>query len=303
MKSSYEFLSQVLDSITAHIVVINELGEIQFVNKAWSTFGNNNACVIGDNWKGVNYINECDKASAMGDDFGTQAGAGIRRVIENKAENFYFEYPCHSPHEKRWFVMRVTSFSVESGCYFVITHQNITERKLAEQKVRDLARMDGLTNIPNRRTFDSVLAEQWKRFSRLKKPICIAMIDIDNFKLLNDTYGHQAGDECLINIAKVIQRFNKRPDDLCARYGGEEFVLIWGDTSLEQGKQLANKLLKAIVALNIDNKNSPTQSYLTASIGLAQMIPSRVNNETELISKADSMLYQAKAAGRNRVEC
>ncbi|GAA6171976.1 hypothetical protein NBRC116592_16460 [Colwellia sp. KU-HH00111] len=88
MKSSYEFLSQVLDSITAHIVVINELGEIQFVNKAWSTFGNNNACVIGDNWKGVNYINECDKASAMGDDFGTQAGAGIRRVIENKAEIF-----------------------------------------------------------------------------------------------------------------------------------------------------------------------------------------------------------------------
>jgi len=303
MESSYEFLSLVLDSITEHIVVIDELGEIQFVNKSWSVFGNNNACVIGDDWSNVNYLKECDKASAMGDGFGSKAGAGIRRVIENKEESFYFEYPCHSSNEKRWFVMRVTHFYTSGSNYFVISHQNITERKIAEEKVLDLARMDGLTNIPNRRTFDGFLHEEWRRFSRLKKPICLAMLDLDHFTLLNDNYGHQFGDDCLIKVAELLKGFDNRPDDICARYGGEEFVLVWGDTSLEQAKRLSNELLVKIVALNINNKNSPTKDYLTASIGIAQMIPTQDNNESELISRADTMLYRAKAGGRNRVEC
>jgi diguanylate cyclase (GGDEF)-like protein len=302
MENTYAFLSLVLDSITEHIVVIDEVGDIQFVNKSWTAFANNNDCVVGDDWRGVNYIEECNKASKIGDDFGTQAGNGIRSVIEKRHKSFYFEYPCHSANENRWFIMRVTPFHVAGKNYFVISHQNITKRKIAEEAVRNLASIDGLTKIPNRRSFDDFIRKEWKRCTRLKKPISLAIIDLDHFKLLNDTYGHQSGDDCLIKIGQLLKEFVNRPGDICSRYGGEEFALVFGDTSLEQAKQLAIKLLDKIVDLNIQNKNSPIKNYLTASIGLAEIIPNIGSEESELISKADIMLYKAKDNGRNRVE-
>ena len=302
MKNNYEFLSLVLDSITEHIVVIDKVGEIQYVNKSWTLFGNDNHCSIGNDWSDVNYIEECDKASQIGDDFGAQAANGIRSVINKYKETFYFEYPCHSPDQQRWFMMRVTPFSVAGTDYFVISHQNITERKIAEEEVRNRANIDGLTQISNRRSFDEFLSEEWRRCLRLKQPICLAIIDLDFFKILNDTYGHQAGDECLIKIGKILKTFINRPSDICARYGGEEFALVLGNTSLEQAKQLSNKLLDKIAALNIENKHSPTKSYLTASIGLAEMIPNTKTSKHELINQADKMLYKAKDNGRNRIE-
>jgi diguanylate cyclase (GGDEF)-like protein len=302
MESSYEFLSQVLDSITAHIVVIASSGEIKFVNKSWSAFGSSNDCATKTDWSNVNYLDECDKAAAMGDSFGQEAGTGIRRVINNQESIFYFEYPCHSPDEKRWFMMRVAPFKIRDNHYFVITHQNITERILAEEKVNDLARMDGLTNIPNRRTFDQFLYEEWRRCSRLKQPISLAIIDLDHFKLLNDNYGHQTGDDCLVRIGALLKEFGSRPSDICARYGGEEFVVVWSGTPLKQAKILSMRLLDTINTLNIPNSQSPTKKHLTASIGVAELIASRENNESDLISKADRLLYKAKDNGRNRVE-
>lgn len=301
MENSHDFLNQVIDSITEHIVVINEVGEIQFVNKSWETFANNNAYILDDGWSSVNYLDVCDKASAMEDVFGIIAGKGIRSVIENREKIFYLEYPCHSPDEKRWFMMRVTPFKSEGKKYFVISHQNITERKLAEEKVNNLALIDGLTNLANRRTFDEFLHEEWKRCIRLKHPISLAIVDLDHFKLLNDTYGHQYGDECLVKVGEILKEFANRPSDICARYGGEEFAIVWGDTSIEQAKKLSDRLLKEIISLNIENNKSPTESYLTASIGLAEMVPSRGSDETEIIREADNKLYKAKEDGRNRV--
>ena len=199
--------------------------------------------------------------------------------------------------------MRVTPLQVAGKGYFVISHQNITERKLAEEEVSNLARIDGLTNIPNRRAFDEFLHSEWQRCFRLKKPISLALLDLDHFKLLNDTYGHQSGDECLVRVGAFLKQLCNRPGDICARYGGEEFALIWGDTSLGQAKQLTSKLLNEIANLNIANSHSPVESYLTASIGLATMVPDNCSSESELISQADTMLYKAKGSGRNRVVC
>jgi diguanylate cyclase (GGDEF)-like protein len=302
MEYSKEFLRMILDSVTEHIVVIDEKGEIQYANRSWLEFGSNNKCTIGDNWGGVSYIKECEKASAMGDDFGLKAGNGIRSVIEKREQAFYLEYPCHSPYEKRWFMMHVTPFQVAGKNYYVISHQNITKRKLAEEEVGNAANIDGLTNIPNRRTFDEFLHQEWRRCLRLRKPISLAMVDIDYFKMLNDTYGHQSGDECLVKVGALLKEFVNRPGDICARYGGEEFVLVWGDTPLEQAKKLSNEIKSGIVDLNIPNKESSTESYLTASIGLGEMIPDRESGVSELISMADRMLYKAKRNGRNRVE-
>lgn len=303
MKNSNEFFNLVLDSITENIVVIDAMGEIVFVNKSWSDFGDSNASLVGgDDWIGVNYLEACHKAAAMGDDFGTQAEEGIRSVIEKRTPIFYLEYPCHSPDQKRWFMMRVTSFEADGKSCFVISHQNITERKLAEEEVMCIAREDGLTNIPNRRTFDEFLYEEWRRCTRLKKPISLAIIDLDHFKELNDTYGHQSGDDCLIKVGALLKQLTNRPSDFCARYGGDEFVFVWGDTSLEQAEPLANKLLNMISELNIPNSNSSISEHLTVSIGLAELIPTRDSEESELISKADQMLYRAKESGKNRLE-
>jgi diguanylate cyclase (GGDEF)-like protein len=302
MEYTYDFLRLVIDSMADHIAVIDEEGSIQFVNKSWTTFSTDNECAISGSWKDVNYIEECERSAKIGDDFGTQALNGIRSVIENKKDSFYFEYPCHSPGEKRWFMMRVTPFHLAKKSYFVISHQSITERKNAEEKVKLQAEIDGLTGIPNRRKFDEFLFDEWKRCSRLKKPISLAILDLDHFKLLNDTYGHQSGDKCLIKIGALLKELVKRPGDICARYGGEEFILVLGNTSLAQAKQLSMNLLDKIVALNIPNINSPTKNYLTASIGLAEMVPSMGSEESELISKADNMLYKAKNNGRNRIE-
>lgn len=230
MENSHEALRLILDSITEHIVVIDDMGTIQYANKSWSDFGSKNACSVGVNWRGINYIDECDKAAAMGNDFGEKARNGILSVINKEMPAFYFEYPCHSPDEKRWFMMRVTALQMSCQDYFVISHQNITERKLAEEEVKNLARLDGLTDIPNRRAFDEFLYNEWRRCLRLKLPISLAIVDLDHFKLLNDIYGHQSGDECLIKIGALLKEFASRPGDICARYGGEEFALVWGGT-------------------------------------------------------------------------
>ncbi|WP_077530947.1 sensor domain-containing diguanylate cyclase [Vreelandella utahensis] len=303
MEHSPDFLRAILDSVSETIVVIDEAGTIQYVNRAWRDYGeNNDACIPGDHWQTLNYLAACDKASAMGDEFGAGAAEGIRSVVSGRRPEFYLEYPCHSPDEKRWFMMRVAPLQLNEGSYFVIVHQNITERKLAEEKVSALARIDGLTGIANRRAFDEFLHEEVRRCMRLGKPVSMAIVDLDHFKLLNDTFGHQVGDDTLRRVASLLQETVNRPSDTCARYGGEEFALIWGDTSLEQARQLANQFLRNLTEAKILNLHSPTGKYLTASIGLTSIIPTSDSDMEKLIRQADNMLYEAKANGRNRIE-
>ena len=219
MIRSFEFLKKVVDAISEHIVVIDERGAILFTNRAWNTFGQENDSVIHDDWTGINYLFVCDHAADRGDEYGKKVSTGIRDVIQGKA-SFYFEYPCHSPDRKRWFMMSVSGFEHNQSRYIIISHRNITERKLAEEYALSLSQIDGLTSLFNRRYFDTFFADEWKRCSRLGLPLTLAMLDIDHFKLLNDTYGHQYGDECLIKIGGVIKKYTKRPGDISARYGG-----------------------------------------------------------------------------------
>ena len=300
MAYSSEFLNSVLDSISENIVVIDASGVIQFVNTPWCNFGN--ASKTGTEWQGLNYLCECDKASAMRDEFGAKAADGIRNVLNGRQPEFYLEYPCHSPEEQRWFMMRVSRLKWHQEDYFVLVHQDITERKLAEEKVSALARIDGLTGIANRRAFDEFMHEECRRCMRLEKPISLAVVDLDHFKLLNDTYGHQTGDDSLRQVASLLQESVNRPGDICARYGGEEFVLVWGDTPLEKARQLMTQFVKRLADARILNAPSPESDYLTASVGLAETVPTSDSDEHRLIEHADHMLYTAKQNGRNRIE-
>lgn len=301
MINSPDFLKSILDTVTAHIAVIDHLGNIQYVNQSWKKFAQNNSCAINNSWKNINYLETCDKSAELGDEFGRKAADGIRKVIHEEQKLFYIEYPCHSPSEKRWFMMRVTKFHLGEKTYFVLSHYNITERKIAEEKVLNLSRSDGLTNIANRRYFDDFFNDEWNRCIRLKMPITLVLIDIDHFKPLNDTYGHQAGDECLKKIAAVLQNFAKRPGDICARYGGDEFAMVIGNTDFETSKKMINRLLDSIRALKIPNINSPIIPTVTASIGLSTIYPDNNTTKKELIKSADEALYRAKELGRNQV--
>lgn len=301
MTKSYDFLKLLIDSITEHIAVIDRDGKILFVNRAWVLFARENGSLTTEEWVGVDYLKECENSADRGDALGKEVAEGIRKVIRTELELFYFEYPCHSPDKKRWFMMRVTPFTLEGSTYYVISHQNITERKLAEEKVLNLSRIDGLTNLPNRRFFDQFLAEEWRRCARLNLPVTLAMVDIDHFKLLNDRYGHLAGDECLQKIGIILNDLGNRPGDLFARYGGEEFALVFGNTTTEQALVLIHKMLEAIDALKIPNENSPVKPTVTVSIGLATVYPDAKSSEQELIRAADTLLYAAKRDGRGRV--
>ncbi|UTF51845.1 sensor domain-containing diguanylate cyclase [Desulfomicrobium sp. ZS1] len=295
-----EFQKKILDSVSEHIVVTDNAGVILLTNKGWDLFGRENGCRINNAWAGINYLEICEKAGKMGDEFGTAASEGIRQVIAGKA-CFQIEYPCHSPNEKRWFMMNANSFQYEGQTYLVIMHHNITQRKLAEEQALELARQDGLTGLFNRRAFDEFLQSEWFRCMRLNLPITVAMMDIDHFKILNDTYGHQQGDDCLIRLGNVIKKYARRPGDLCARYGGEEFVMVFGNSTSEQTLPLMHALMADIRTLDIKNQNAPKEKHVTLSIGLASTIPSGASNHHNLLKSADILLYQAKKNGRNNI--
>lgn len=300
MLHSHEFLKKVLDSVSEHIVVTDCSGVIILTNKGWDLFGRENQCRIEGAWAGVNYLEICEKAARMGDEFGSAASEGIRQVIAGNA-CCQLEYPCHSPEEKRWFMMSANSFQHEGRTYLVIEHRNITQRKLAEERAMELARLDGLTGLFNRRTFDEFLQNEWRRCARLNLPITAAMMDIDHFKILNDTYGHQYGDACLARLGAVLGKYARRPGDMCARYGGEEFVMVFGNSTAEQTQPLMRALMDEIRALGIENANAPTRQHVTLSMGLATMNPSGDRPPQDLLKRADELLYRAKHNGRDAI--
>jgi diguanylate cyclase (GGDEF)-like protein/PAS domain S-box-containing protein len=174
----------------------------------------------------------------------------------------------------------------------------------ANRELQQLSVMDGLTRISNRRKFDQYIATEWIRLSREQGPLSLILCDIDHFKLYNDTYGHPAGDRCLIEVAQAISKVIKRPTDLVARYGGEEFVLVLPQTPLAGAIHLAQQIRLQVQALKIPHLSSSVDLYVTISLGVSCCIPHPSFDFEVLIAAADQGLYQAKERGRNQaVEC
>jgi adenylate cyclase len=183
-----------------------------------------------------------------------------------------------------------------------------------EQKVRDrtielqqanwelsrLAHVDGLTQIANRRSFDEHLLKEWQRHLREQQPLALILIDIDYFKRYNDCYGHQGGDDCLIQVAQAINLVPQRPSDLVARYGGEEFVVVLPNTHAEGVLTFAAAIQKAIASLAIPHEKSDVNAYVTLSLGIACLVPDSETSPAKLIAYADQSLYKAKEQGRDR---
>lgn len=170
-----------------------------------------------------------------------------------------------------------------------------------EEYLSDLAINDGLTKIHNRRYFDEILSVEWKRARRERSPLSLIMLDIDYFKKYNDTYGHQAGDETLVKVARAISETMRRPADIVARYGGEEFVVVLPNVPQEDAAKMSEIIRAKIEDLEIEHKLSSINKFLTMSLGIASMVPSSDSSPEELLNKADKALYNAKIRGRNCV--
>lgn len=171
----------------------------------------------------------------------------------------------------------------------------------ANRNLQKLSFLDGLTSIANRRRFDEVLLNEWQRAIRENLPISLIILDIDNFKKYNDSYGHLMGDECLKQVAGSFSTRLRRPADLVARFGGEEFAVILPNTSRKGAIAIAEMLRSGVEDLQIPHISSPTSNYVTVSAGVSSTIPARYSHPDKLVLNADEALYQAKHSGRNKV--
>ncbi|WP_404343810.1 diguanylate cyclase domain-containing protein [Pseudoalteromonas mariniglutinosa] len=172
----------------------------------------------------------------------------------------------------------------------------------ANEELQDLANLDSLTNIANRRQFDKSILQEIQRCSRTQQPLSLIMCDIDFFKPYNDNLGHQQGDEVLKKVASTLQRLCKRQGDIAARYGGEEFAIILPNTNTDHALKFTKLIQQAVAQLDIAHPHSNVDKLLTLSLGLYCCIPDKTTTPDSLIAAADHALYQAKAAGRNQVQ-
>ncbi len=168
------------------------------------------------------------------------------------------------------------------------------------QQLSILSQQDALTGLANRRYLDEVLENEWKRSIRHEVPITIMMIDIDFFKLYNDTLGHIQGDQCLRRIAILLGSISSRSGDLAARYGGEEFLLLFSMTDKDQALIQVQRLMQLMQNIGIAHPRSNVSKYVTISVGVATTTPHLNDSLSEFISQADHALYVAKNNGRNQ---
>ncbi|MEL6495808.1 MAG: EAL domain-containing protein [Cyanobacteria bacterium J06623_7] len=181
------------------------------------------------------------------------------------------------------------------------SNQQLQASQISNQRFKQLSLKDPLTKVYNRRYFEQQLHREWFRLRRTYSDLSIILSDVDYFKLFNDTYGHQEGDTCLKQVAQTISATLKRSVDIVARYGGEEFVIILPNTDQVGAAKVAEDIRTAISALEIPHPNSPGNSVVTVSLGVATTIPQTQSLPEMLLSAADKALYLAKNRGRDRV--
>ncbi len=256
---------------------------------------------------GAQYLEKlvhADEKKHMAEERDKLAAINDGEVVENE---YRFR---HRQGNWRWLLCRETVFQRDADgqpTQVFGTATDITKRKHAEVALKEfnaelerLANMDGLTQVANRRSFDNYLAQEWNNVGSGRSSLSLILCDIDYFKNYNDTYGHQAGDVCLRQVAEAIERAVKRSTDLVARYGGEEFAVVLPNTSVKGLERVAIEIQREVRQLNILHSRSEVSEYITLSLGIAAVTCTADLHLDMLIAAADQGLYQAKYEGRDR---
>lgn len=202
-------------------------------------------------------------------------------------------------------VVRRPDGSVESlvGFMFDITTRKQTEDKILQlqRELEVLSYRDSLTNVANRRMFDTLYPVEWAKARETGKPLSIVIIDVDYFKQYNDHYGHVQGDDCLRRVAQAMDAGASSPGDLCARLGGEEFVLLLPNTDEDAARNVAERCRKLLRQNGVPHARSGVGRLVTVSMGIGTMVPGAQDDPNVFLDRIDRRLYQAKSAGRDRV--
>lgn len=290
-----ERLRTIVNNMAEGLLIIEADGRIQFTNPA------------------------CDKY--LGYQEGELAGRAIGELLNPMVAQEYLDYfdryaaapeSAHN-HGTREVIIRhrngssvcmdltLTPMYLRQPLFIGLLH-DITHHKLSEDALQRAAMVDPLTKIANRRHFDSFLEKEWQRAVRSGQPLSLVVLDVDHFKLYNDTLGHPAGDACLQRVAQAIASHALRPTDLAARYGGEEFVLLFAETDSDSAYLLAESIRADVEALQLPHPKSTTSPWLTVSIGVSTIHPSQLDSTESLFVAADRAMYVAKEGGRNQVQ-
>lgn len=291
-----ERLRLIVDCMDEGLMVIEPSGRIQYTNPACDRYLGYAAGQLAgaslDELLAPSVAQEClDLFSTSLHDVSASAAdaRGAREVLIRQRDGIL-----------RAMDFTLTPMQGEQPLFIALLH-DITHHKQSENALQRAAMVDSLTKIANRRQFDGFLDKEWQRAIRSSQPLSLIVLDVDHFKGYNDSLGHAAGDSCLQQVAMALQSHALRATDLAARYGGEEFVLLFGETGFEAAALLAEEIRAHIESLNIPNPRSPTSRWVTASLGVATIVPTQLDDIKDFFVRADRAMYAVKDAGRNGV--
>jgi len=199
---------------------------------------------------------------------------------------------------------RLSALLSVGGVFVLISLVVVAVVRASNKQFRYVSRLsiiDDVSGIYNRRYFDMVLEEEWKRSMREYTPLSLLMLDIDFFKAYNDSFGHQVGDVCLYSVGKILSAQLQRASDFTARYGGEEFAIVLPNTTLEHARMLAERIRRAVEEARIQSGDDTVSPWLTVSVGVATAMAEYGQLSSGLVRQADNCLYESKRSGRNKV--
>lgn len=222
-------------------------------------------------------------------------------IHEDNLWGLIFVHQCHQ--SRHWQESEIQLLSILANQTAIAIHQAQLYQQLqaANQELHHLAIVDGLTGVANRRYFDEYLSQQWQNLCQRNAPLSLILCDLDQFKEYNDTFGHQAGDKALKQVADAMERSVKHSTEMVARYGGEEFAIILPDIDGTAATRIAQEIRVRVRALDFSPPYKENASSITISLGVATVVPDTLSSAEELVAKADQALYMAKSEGRDRV--
>lgn len=299
MDLSDNILVHAFHAFTYPVAIMDSQFTIVYVNESWCRLSNQFGPSSNVEWIGYNYYQTKSSSDYDSGEFKASVIQGLTKLKNGVLANFIMEYPSHVDGSS-WYEMKIDRFQYKDGSYFIVSHQDVSERKNLERENQRLTRVDALTNIANRRRFDEFLDYEWHHCRRNQHPISLAIVDIDGLKAINDSFGHDVGDSCLKQVAQKMKQCTGRASDICARLGNDEFVALWGNTSRNQSLKLTHSLLNEINSVPISVLDGDDVGNLEVSIGLCSITPTD-NDFTSFLSMSDSLMYQAKQSGKNRI--